>query len=276
DDPHPSVAAKLLAPEVSGDLTVQLAGFSLSGGITFRNTGPSQFEISLKDVSLVLGEGDADTAPVSQTNVTGTLVQGTGGFAGSLAGKATLRFGGAPVKVEAGLALRINTTTSDYTLPLPATDAPIPAGSIQVSLNAFTLELFGQKLKGDFTFEQITSPAIPPAQPAKVVRVGATNVDLFLGDETAGAGVHLTGGTALFVMRATGLAGTVSGHVDVLVPGGLVKFAGTFGLQINTTGKPVSEQLTVGGATVGLTLPVGPYLRVSGDNIEMTFAGQRI
>ncbi len=75
-----------------------------------------------------------------------------------------LRFGDAPVDVTSGVALRINTTSTDVAGTAPFTDA-IPAGSVQVSLNQLSLTLAGQTLKGDFTFEQITTPATPPATP---------------------------------------------------------------------------------------------------------------
>ncbi len=50
----------------------------------------------------------------------------------------------------------------------------------------------GRRSSGTFRFEQVTAPAAAGATPAKIVRVAATDVHLFIGDEAAGAGVELT------------------------------------------------------------------------------------
>ena len=139
------------------------------------------------------------------------------------------------------------------------------------------LNILGQQLDGNFTFEQVTTPAANGAPATKIVKVGATNVGIFVGDQAAGAGVQVSGATALFVIRPAGIAGSVTGGtIHVLVPGDVATFTGTFSLAINTTNQAVSEQLVVGGQSVSLTLPSGPYLRVEGDNIELAFAGQRL
>ena len=147
--------------------------------------------------------------------------------------------------------------------------------------------ILGQSLAGNFTFEQVTAPVSPQAPAgtvgAKLIRIGVTGLDLFIGDpgtdtvnHSDGAGVWLKNGTALFVLRPTGLAGRIEGTVEFKIPGDAVKFTGTFAVAVNTTGARVSESLTVGGQSVSLELPAGPYLRVSGDNVQLAFAGQKL
>ena len=81
-------------------------------------------------------------------------------------------------------------------------------------------------------------------------------------------------GTALFVIRPTGLAGRVEGTVAVKIPGDPVKFSGTFARRGQHHRR--RRLRAVLGGRPSLALPAGPYLRVTGDNLELTFAGQRI
>src|SRR4029079_9785977 len=83
-------------------------------------------------------------------------------------------------------------------------------------------------------------------------------------------------GNGLFVLTPGGLAGRLTMKVTFQIPGGGVDFKGTFTLAINTTTQAVVEQFQLGGQSVNLNVPAGPYLRVEGEDIELTLAGQKI
>ena len=55
-----------------------------------------------------------------------------------------------------------------------------------------------------------------------------------------------------------------------------VTFSGTFGVEINTTSAVVDETIEVGLGTNTLSLPAGPFLRVSGTDVRLNVAGQSL
>src|SRR5262249_2352377 len=73
-----------------------------------------------------------------------------------------------------------------------------------------TLQVLGQSLKGVFTVEQLTTK-----NGTKVVRLGFTNVDLFLGDAATNEGLQLTGGFGSFLLTPQGAAGEFGGSVTL-------------------------------------------------------------
>ena len=76
------------------------------------------------------------------------------------------------------------------------------------------------------------------------------------------------------MLSPNGIAGRVEGTVALTIPD--VTFAGTFGIAVNSTNAPVSETFMLGDDLVNLDLPVGPYVRVEGTNVELTIAGQTL
>ena len=55
-----------------------------------------------------------------------------------------------------------------------------------------------------------------------------------------------------------------------------LNFTGQFSLAVNTTTAAFSDQFVVGGQSVTLSLPAGPYLRIEGSGLEFSFQGQLI
>src|SRR6185436_18235077 len=55
-----------------------------------------------------------------------------------------------------------------------------------------------------------------------------------------------------------------------------VSVSGAVTLDVNTTSAAVSSSLVVGGTTVFLALPAGPYLRVSGTGVTLSVLGQSL
>ena len=129
-----------------------------------------------------------------------------------------------------------------------------------------TLEILGQTLTGNFAFEQVTNAA-----GQRVVRIGVSQVGLRIGDGTQlrGAGAD---GQGAFELTPAGMAGRIEATVSIP----LIGFSGTLGLAINNTTARVNERILVGGETLIVDLPAGPYLRVEGTNISLSIAGQSL
>ncbi|NMM17214.1 MAG: VCBS repeat-containing protein, partial [Cellulomonas sp.] len=135
-------------------ITLAIAGQSLTGDIAFqRSAGVTS--IVLANVSASLGDGAL------------TLTGGSGSFAlttgptrmqGTVSGTVGLNVPG--VSASALMQLAVDTSPSTFS----------------ISVTGLTLDIAGQKLTGNFTFEQAGVGA------ARVVKVSATNVSLFLGD----------------------------------------------------------------------------------------------
>ena len=127
-----------------------------------------------------------------------------------------------------------------------------------------TIDVFGQQLSGDFSFEHNANGK---------VKVAASNVSLSLG----GGLVTVSNGSALFVLTPTGVAGTVTiGSIALNVPGVTLTVGGAgsgITIEVNTTGAPVSETFT-GFPT--LTLGTGTYVRVLVRGASLTIAGQSL
>ena len=68
--------------------------------------------------------------------------------------------------------------------------------------------------------------------------MGATGVTLFIGDSATG--ISLTNGGTLFVIN-DGMAGTVGGTVELLVPGADITLAGDLLVRFNTTGNVIEK-----------------------------------
>ena len=119
-------------------------------------------------------------------------------------------------------------------------------------------------------FEQITT-----ASGANAVRVGVANLTMSLG----GGAVTISDGTgALFLTSGvpgeSSLAAQISATIGVSIPG--VSLSGTLGLAINTGTAGVNETFMVGTTPVDVVLPPGQFLQVSGTDVEIVIAGQRI
>src|SRR5262249_51080088 len=149
--------------------------------------------------------------------------------------------------LSANLELKINNTSAAVhehfvvggtTLALDVDPGPY----VKVQATGLRLTIAGQTLTGDFAFESTTSA--PISGPARnVVRVGAANVSLRLGDGAADF-VRVTDGQGALILSDAGLAGTFGATVSVSIPG--VVFSGSFTVSVNNTNQIVHEQFTVG------------------------------
>ena len=142
----------------------------------------------------------------------------------------------------------------------------------------------GQTLSGIFTFAQTTS-----TNGTKVVRLGFTDVQLFLGDASTDpdltdgtdlrTGLVLSQGTGALLLLPGGMAGSFSAHVELTQP---LKdrlgagFGTSVTVKINTLTTAVNDKVMVDGTELTLSLPRGPYLRASLDNAVVTFGDYKL
>ena len=124
--------------------------------------------------------------------------------------------------------------------------------------------LAGQSLHGDVVVEQTTS-----ATGQTVVTVAVVNT---LADPTDLLTLRTGATTILAVAAATGVvvigAGGVAGSLDVQsftlsLGGGITLTADRVTVEVNTGRTAVSHTVTVGGTTVALSLPAGPFVSVA-------------
>ena len=158
----------------------------------------------------------------------------------------------------AGLA-----TEGDYVITLHTDDL---FGSdpmdVTVSLDG-SVTVLGQTLEGLFTFQSTT--------------LGGESVTILSGDpftltlfEGAGGGTALVTatGSGHFVVTDEGVAGEADAAVTVGVAG-FANLTGDFEIRINTIESDFDATFTVGGDSVTLDLPEGPYLRVAGEGVSV-------
>ena len=164
----------------------------------------------------------------------------------------------------------INTGTTPVVLPgTPAT--PVPAGPFLRFVGTgmrHQLRDPGPRLSGAISLEQ-TSNSLGQRRTVLAVAGGGFSLD--------GTNDLLTGVQGLFVLAADGVAGQVSGNVNLssVLPSG-VTVAGTFGLVVNQTSRTVTENVTLDGTTLALNAPAGPYQRVYATGVRLSVGGQTL
>ncbi len=267
------------------DLTLKLVGTltflnqNLAGTFIFRKTATETVvEASGVTLSLTLGPSDIRVL---------RLRDGSGLFLlldDDLAGTASLTVDDGPAIPGfdiAGTTLNLAFNTSDQAVPsingtpvnLPAGDYYRVSGFAQVSLAVPPITL-----TGNFAFEPRDTDS-NPANGDEEVRVGVA--DLTFAFSVGGLDLlSVTNGSGAFVITDDGLAGVATADVGLDVEA--LSLGGTFQVVVNTTNAAVTARdLEVNGTTVRLSLdnatlvdlPVGPYLRVSGDDVELDIQG---
>lgn len=201
----------------------------------------------------------------------GALLIAANGIAGAMSGKVTLNVPGVSFSGTFGLAINNTTTAVSETFMLGdrVMALNLPAGPyIQISGQGVVLEMLGQRLSGDFSFEKSTSTKIVGNTSRSVIRVAVANLSLALGNGEVDY-VRVSNGTGSLLITPEGLAGQLSATVAIQNISG-VSFSGTFGVKINNTNVAVRESFSVGGTTVTMDLVAGPFLEVSGTNVALT------
>ncbi|MCX5669737.1 MAG: hypothetical protein NTU94_00230, partial [Planctomycetota bacterium] len=263
-------AGPYLRVEAAGT-TLDILGQHLQGDFAFERTtdssGAALVRVAAANVGLSLGNGSQEFVKVA--NGTGSFLLTSAGLAGRIGATVSVTIPG--VSVSGSLALEINQTgvqvDEQITVGSTLVTLALPAGPfLRVTGIGVNIDILGQRLSGNFVFEQKTNTA-----GQKVVRVGATNVSVSLG----GGLVTVSGGTALFVISAAGFAGSFSGAVTLGVPN--VSFGANLTVEVNTTAAAVNEEFDLGGGnTESLVLAAGQYVRVAGTGVTLNVLGQQI
>ncbi|MEX1357603.1 MAG: VCBS repeat-containing protein, partial [Gaiellaceae bacterium] len=247
---------------VSGDnVVLSVLGQTLQGSFQFTQQtladGSRVVDVVVPAATLRLGDG------LATLNLSGALRIVPGGLAGKLSLGASLTLG--PVTLAGTLHLLVNTATSPVTL---GDGTRLPAGSyLRIEGAPVTVALGDASLVGSFVVEQTTNTLgqrrLVLAASGVTVSFGATSV--------------LSGAEGVLVVQTAGVAGQLSGTVDLssFLPAG-VTFLGTFGLAVNRTSQAVGETVTVGGRTIVVDLPAGPFVRLSGTGVQLVVLGQTL
>jgi hypothetical protein len=265
--------------------TLTIGGQTLSGNfaleqVTSVATGSKIIRLVATDVELHLLAGSTEI--VSLTEGEGALLITAAGIAGRVSGTVQIGSITGGASFSGRFSVAVNNTRAavveQLTVAGVSVSLNLPAGPyVRVEATGARLVIFGQTLSGDFAFEQATGEGVDGAlgtsDDDSVIRVGAANVTLSLGDGTNNF-VSVTNGSGYFLILPTGIAGTLSATVAVNVPS--VTFSGTFRLVLNNTSSEIDETFTLGVLPVTLRVAQGPYLRVDGTNIRLNVLGQTL
>ena len=277
---------------IAGDFAFEQVTLPLSPQALPGTTPPTAVRIVANNVKVEIG-GDGDPTVldgvVTLDSGVGFFLLLDGGVAGRIGGTVHINIPGldaSQFSFTGTFGLAVNTTSEDvseqFVLNGQTITLDVPAGPFfRVTGTNVTLRILGQRLSGNFGFEQITESCGQPTCDS-LIRIVADHVELALGDGTTNF-VRLTNGSAFIVVRTAGQGGSTTGglagriqgtiNVDLPIPVGL---SGTFAIEINTTGAAVDESFDLGGAPIQLELPTGNYVRIGGTNIQFTIAGQTL
>ena len=237
---------------------ITVLGQTLSGNLSFESVD-GVIAVAASNVTLAL-------PGVSLSNASGALMLTPAGVAGSLRGTLAVTIPG--VSFTGSFSVGVNTTAAPVSETFHVGSAEVvlnvPAGPyLRVEGTAVTLNILGQQIGGDFAVERNGT----------TTTIAARNVHFSLG--AGSSGVTLTDGTGAFVVTTAGLAGQVSGRVALTLPAG-ISVSGDFSLSVNNTSAAVDQTFTVGSDSVHLSLPGGPYLRISATNVQADLLGLRV
>ena len=235
-------------------VTAVVAGQRLTGDFAVTKAPSGTVTLVLHNVALALGDGTTTVA--TATVADGALVVSKAGVAGALVANLTLSPTlSANLALSADLVVQVNTTGADVTTTVDVTGTPgysvsvsVPKNTLRVQVgfvgHAASVTVYGQTLTGVVVVEQTRTSG-----GAKVVRIGFTQVSLFLG--AAGTGVQLANGSGAFLVTASGYAGVVEG--DVSLVGFPVTVSGHLVLQVNSLGVAVNDTIQFAGVDVTTT-----------------------
>ena len=296
----------------AANTTLSVAGQTLSGNFFFeRSTIPAigtaapstVIRLGGSNIGFFLGDDMgtpadfSDDAGLRMTGGTIGLVISPDGVAGVIGGTVSFDIPGL-VQTSAMVTVTINNTNKALNATFPILNAA-GSGDLMVNLEAgvyfrvniedFSLDLFGQTLSGNFSFEQVTSPGADgdfnTTDDEKTLKLAISDLSLFLGDNggTAGfednsddIGLWITGGTAQLLISPRGLAGEFSASAMVYIERGKGVEVERVTVRINNTLDVVDESFRIGDVVTNLNLPAGPYISVKVEGLEIELGGQLI
>jgi hypothetical protein len=261
------------ARSFSGNLTLTVLGQSLAGTFSLSQVttdkGDKMLSLFFTDVTLSMG----GVVTISQSaGESGFFVMGSQGIAGTMSAHVTVS-ASADVTFGSGFSVSVNTmpaaVSQSGTVTIAETDHSfafdLPSGSyFRVSGTNLTLTVYGQTFKGDFAIEKSN---------AGDVAVIASNVSVSLGSG-ASPFLNVTGGSGIFLIAPTGIAGSLKAALSVTVPG--VTFAGTFEIRMNTMATGVTQSFTIGTENVSIDFSDSGFLSVAGTDVAVSVSGQTL
>ena len=143
----------------ANDVELTVAGQTLTGDFSFERTtnedGQQVIRVGIADLSFALVAGGKEV--VSLSNGTGNILLVTGGMAARISGTVALNVPG--VTFGGTLTLELNTTTAVVNEVFKVGGADVllalPAGPfVRFAADNVVLDVLGQTLSGDFSFEQ--------------------------------------------------------------------------------------------------------------------------
>jgi autotransporter-associated beta strand protein len=137
------------------------------------------------------------------------------------------------------------------------------AGTADTVFLSGSLRVLSQTISGNFSFTRRASTDDRPA--LTIIDADQISVD-FRG--TAGSLISVTSGSGLLVLTQSGLAAQLNVSVSESID--QVSISGIFGLSINSTDTAISETVTVSGTDRTISLPAGPYVRLTADSAVLT------
>ena len=273
----------------------------VSGGVVFAENLATQQILGAGDnIHIFVGDfgeaGAADDVGVRvDDGAFAFLLEPAGTYAFEVRGAVNVVGLESQLQFAGNLTAETNTTGADVNLggidpdgngPLAARSLNVPAGVTRFGADDVTLNVGGGafSLRGSFAVEKSTfGPDNLPgtADDATEIFVGASGVDLFVGDSASGKGVQVTGAElALLITGSNDYALEASGRAQVLgIPG--VSLTGTIGAERNTRTTAVARKFTVGGKTKSLSVAAAasattPFSRIGGEAVELGVRGQTL
>ena len=134
-----------------------------------------------------------------------------------------------------------------------------------------TLNVLDQSLTGNFLIES----TVDSVTGSSVVVILASRVEVLMKASEANV-VSVTNGEGALVLNSEGIAGQLSGAIDVNIGGGATFKAANLLIQLNNTNSQVVQEFEMGGKKYSMDIPFGPYLRLSTQSAELTITGQTI
>ncbi len=245
---------------IEGDVAFTNDTFAGDGLTLFVGRGPARLDT---------GELNPLATGVLMTNARIGLVRVGAGYALVASGTVSL-VGVTGVTLTGTVTARVNTTGAALTRTLtidgsagPGIELAFTGPEVVKEFQAVgaTLTVAGQSLTGTFAFSQVAGGD---------VTVAATGVAANLG----GGAVTLSSGTAALLVSANGIAGRITGTLNVSVPG--LTLGSGFTVVLNSSAAPVSRTFDVAGTTVALDVPAGPFVRVEATHMTIGLLGQSL
>ncbi|MDB4408599.1 LEPR-XLL domain-containing protein, partial [Akkermansiaceae bacterium] len=230
------------------DVSLVIAGQSLSGNFLFERQNDGTILIAASDVNLSLGDGI-----VTIENGVGGLLIYDDGIAGGIDGGVSLNVPG--LSTSASFGIRINTTvraiSQTTVINGQSISLTLPQGRfLRVEAQNVDIVIAEQTLSGNFFFEQRADMS---------VRFAASNVAMNIGNGVA----TVSGGGGDFEINQDGIVGGLSVQTFTFNVPGVTLGTGEVRVELNTRPQEVTDEFNFGTGPETLTLPGGPYVRVA-------------